>query len=187
MTLLSMTLGALLTENARRHPERIAIVCDGRRVTYRELDVLSNCVANTLIERGIVPGDRAAVYLPNGIELVVALCGVLKAGAIVVPVSTRLAPAEVEIMMEDSQPTAVIFHAGARGAVQEFAVKLSNPLLICDDGAVAGELNLRAVMATGSPAPVARTSSNTDDALIAYTSGTTGRPKGAISTHANLI
>jgi len=187
MTLLAMTLGALLTENARRHPERIAIVCDGRRVTYRELDVLSNCVANTLIERGIVPGDRAAVYLPNGIELVVALCGVLKAGAIVVPVSTRLAPAEVETMMEDSTPAAIIFHSGARGAVQGSSAKLSNPLLICDEGAVAGELDLRAVMATGSPAPVARTSSNTDDALIAYTSGTTGRPKGAISTHANLI
>ena len=70
-------------------------------MTYRELDLLSNRLANTLIERGIAPGDRAAVYLPNGIELVVALCGALKAGAIVVPVSTRLAAAEVEIMMED--------------------------------------------------------------------------------------
>ena len=103
MTPGAMTLGALLTENARRHPERIAIVCDGRQVTYRELDLLSNSLANTLIGRGIAPGDRAAVYLPNGIELVVALCGVLKAGAIVVPVSTRLVPAEVEIMMEELQ------------------------------------------------------------------------------------
>ena len=94
-------------------------------MTYRELDLLSNRVANTLIERGIAPGDRAAVYLPNGIELVVALCGALKAGAIVVPVSTRLAAAEVEIMMEDSTPAAVIFHAGARAAVKGFAAKLS--------------------------------------------------------------
>ena len=70
-------------------------------MTYRELDLLSNRLANTLIARGIAPGDRAAVYLPNGIELVVALCGALKAGAIVVPVSTRLAAAEVEIMMEE--------------------------------------------------------------------------------------
>ena len=187
MTPGAMTLGALLTENARRHPERIAIVCDGRQVTYRELDLLSNSLANTLIERGIAPGDRAAVYLPNGIELVVALCGVLKAGAIVVPVSTRLVPAEVEIMMEDSKPAAVIFHAGVRAAVQGFAVRLANPLLICDADAVAGELDLKTVMTTGSPAPVERASSNMDDALIAYTSGTTGRPKGAISTHANLI
>ncbi len=87
-----MTLGALLTDNAQRHPDRIAIVCDGRRVTYRELDLLSNRLANTLIERGIAPGDRVAVYLPNGIELVVALCGVLKAGAIVVPVTRGLRP-----------------------------------------------------------------------------------------------
>ncbi len=100
-TRLATTLGALLTDNARRHPDRIAIVCDGRRVTYGALDVLSNRLANTLIERGITPGDRAAVYLPNGIELVVALCGVLRAGAIVVPVSTRLAAAEVDIMMEE--------------------------------------------------------------------------------------
>jgi long-chain acyl-CoA synthetase len=186
MTPLAMTFGALLTDNAQRHPDRIAIVCDRRRVTYRELDLLSNSLANTLIERGIAPGDRAAVYLPNGIELVVALCGALKAGAIVVPVSTRLVSAEVEIMMEDSQPAAMIFHAGVRATVQGFASKLSNPLLICGDGAAAGELDLKAVMATGSPSPVARTSSHMDDALIAYTSGTTGRPKGAVSTHANL-
>ena len=117
MALGAATLGALLTDNARRHPDRIAIVCDGRRVTYSELDLLSCSLANALVARGIAPGDRAAVYLPNGIELVVALCGALKAGAIVVPVSTRLAAAEVEIMMEDSKPAAVIFHADARAAV----------------------------------------------------------------------
>jgi long-chain acyl-CoA synthetase len=181
------TLGALLTRNAERDPDRIAVVCDGRRVTYRELDLLSNGLANTLMERGIAPGDRAAVYLPNGIELVVALCGVLKAGAIVVPVSTRLAPAEVEIMMEDSQSAAVIFHAGARAAVQGFAAKLPDPLLICDGAAGAGELDLKSIITTGSPSPIVRSASGSDDALIAYTSGTTGRPKGAISTHANLI
>jgi long-chain acyl-CoA synthetase len=186
-TRLATTLGALLTDNARRHPERIAIVCDGRRVTYDELDLLSNRLANTLIARGIAPGDRAAVYLPNGIDLVVALCGALKAGAIVVPVSTRLAAAEIEIMMEDSKPAAVLFHASARAAVQGFADRLSDPLLICDGGAVAGELDLKAIMTAGSPAPVSRVSASTDDALIAYTSGTTGRPKGAMSTHANLI
>jgi long-chain acyl-CoA synthetase len=181
-----MTLGALLTENARRDPGRIAIVCDGRRLTYRELDLLSNCVANTLIERGIAPGDRVAVYLPNGIELVVALCGVFKSGAIVVPVSTRLAPAEVEIMMEDSTPAAMIFHSHARPSVKGFCARLSNPLLICDAGAGAGELDLNAVMAAGSQASPIPVSSD-DVAMIAYTSGTTGRPKGAIQTHANLI
>jgi long-chain acyl-CoA synthetase len=182
-----MTLAALLTDNARRDPDRIAIVCDGRRVSYRELDALSNRLANTLIEHGIASGDRAAVYLPNGIDLVVALCGALKAGAVVVPVSTRLAPAEIDIMMEDSQPAAVIFHAGSRAAVQRFADKLSDPVLICDGEAEPGELDLKMIVATGSPSPVNRASAGADDALIAYTSGTTGRPKGAISTHANLV
>jgi long-chain acyl-CoA synthetase len=183
------TLGSLLTDNAQRHPDRIAIVCDGRRVTYGELDLLSNRLANTLIERGIAPGDRAAVYLPNGIELVVALCGALKAGAIVVPVSTRLAAAEVDIMMADSKPAVVFFHAGSRAVVNAFAARLADPLLICDGGAVVGELDLKdvIVITAGPPSPVSRVSSATDDALIAYTSGTTGRPKGAMSTHANLL
>jgi long-chain acyl-CoA synthetase len=182
-----MTLGALLTDNARRDPDRIAIVCNGRRVTYRELDLLSNRFANTLIEHGIAPGDRAAVYLPNGVELVIALCGVLKAGAVVVPLSTRLAPAEIEIMLEDSRPAALIFQSGSRVAVEGFAAKLEEPLLICHGEAAPGELDFKIVVATGSASPVNRASSNADDALIAYTSGTTGRPKGAISTHANLI
>jgi acyl-CoA synthetase (AMP-forming)/AMP-acid ligase II len=73
MTSGAWTLGALLADNARRHGDRTAIVCDGRRVTYRELDDLANRVANTLIARGVAPGDRAAVYLPNGIELVAVL------------------------------------------------------------------------------------------------------------------
>jgi acyl-CoA synthetase (AMP-forming)/AMP-acid ligase II len=186
MTLGARTLGALLADNARSHGDRIAIVCDGRRVTYRELDQLANCVANALIEHGIAPGDRAAVYLPNGIELVAVLCGVLRAGAIVVPVSTRLAPAEVDIMMEDSRPVAVFFHPGVRSAVEAFSSRLANPILICDGGTIGSERDLKAIMTSGSQAPVAVATREADDALISYTSGTTGRPKGAISSHANL-
>ncbi len=187
MTPDARTLVALLAGNAQRHGDRIAIVCDGRRVTYRELDRLANRVANALIEHGIAPGDRVAVYLPNGIELVAVLCGVLRAGAIVVPVSTRLAPAEVETMIEDSRPAAVFYDPEARAAVHAFSAKLANPVLICAADAAAGELDLKAVMTSGSPAPVALAISAADDALIAYTSGTTGRPKGAMSSHANLI
>jgi long-chain acyl-CoA synthetase len=181
------TLGALLADNAQRHGDRIAIACDGRRVSYGELDQVANRVANALIDPGIASGDRIAVYLPNGIELVAALCGALKAAGIVVPVSTRLTAAEIEIMMEDAKPAAVIFHSSARAAVQAFSAKLANPILICDGGAAAGERDLRDIMTSGSPTPLAVAPAAADDALIAYTSGTTGRPKGAVSTHANLI
>jgi long-chain acyl-CoA synthetase len=186
-TPVARTLGALLIDNAQRHGDRIAIVCEGRRVSYGELDRLSNRLAHVLIERGIAPGDRVAVYLPNGIDLVIALCGALKVGAIVVPVSTRLVAAEVDIMMEDSSPVAVIFHPETRAVVHGFAAKLANPLLISAGLSADGEVALADVMMSGSVAPVSRTVSSAADALIAYTSGTTGRPKGAISTHANLV
>jgi acyl-CoA synthetase (AMP-forming)/AMP-acid ligase II len=182
-----MKLGTLVSSNAQRYPDRVALVCDRRRVTFQELDLLSNRIANALLQHGLRGGDRVGVHLPNGIELVVTVCGILKAGGVVVPISTRLAAAEIAVMLEDSMPTAIVFSAGSRAMIQMSVATLPKPLLIADELARPGELDLNAIMTTGSPLPVAPPSPEFDDALIAYTSGTTGRPKGAISTHANLI
>ncbi len=182
-----MNLGTLLSSDAQRHPDRTALVFDTRRVSYRELEFLSNRVANTLRARGVKVGDRVCVCLPNCVDLVVAICGVLKAGAVVVPVSDRLAPAEITVILEDCAPAAVIFPSRMRETVKAGGANLREPLMIADAAAWPGELSLAEVIAGGDPAPIAALPVEPDDALIGYTSGTTGVPKGAISTHANLI
>ena len=178
-----MKLGSILASNALRVPAKAAIVCDGRRVTWRELDQSANRVANALLEHGLQVGDRVGLSLPNGIELVSAVCGILKAGGIVVPISARLTAGEVGVIVEDSTPRALIFGDGQRPLVGPARTQTR----IVVGAAEPGELSFAHIMSAGNvnappPLPI-----EADDALIGYTSGTTGRPKGAISTHANLV
>src|SRR5262245_11194581 len=113
-----MKLGTVLAANARRVPDKVAVVCDDRRLTFGALDDHANRLANALLARGIAPGDRVIVYLPNGIELVEAMAGVLKSGALIVPLSTRLTGPEVAHIAGDCEPKAVIYPQAMRPQVE---------------------------------------------------------------------
>ncbi|MGD0025663.1 MAG: AMP-binding protein, partial [Xanthobacteraceae bacterium] len=104
-----MKVGTLLTTNAIRYPDKVALICGETRLTFKELEIRANRLAHGLIQRGIRHGDRVAVYLPNSAELVWIVCAVLKTGAIVVPISTRLAEPEIEYIFKHAQPAAVVF------------------------------------------------------------------------------
>src|SRR5262245_14001291 len=109
-----MKLGTVLAANARRMPEKVAVVCDDRRLTFGALDERANRFANALLTRGIAPGDRIIIYLPNGIELVEAMAGVLKSGALIVPLTTRLTGPEVAHIAGDCEPKVVVFPQNLR-------------------------------------------------------------------------
>ena len=127
-----MRIEELLFEHAARRPAREAVVCGTGRVTYREL---ASAVKNSCLKAK--PGERVPLHLPNGIEFVQRDYEVFAAGAVLVPMNTRLAPPEVATITQDClQPS--------------------------------GE-------------------TDRNDCVILYTSGTTGKPKGAINTHANII
>jgi len=182
-----MKVGTLLTTNAIRYPDKVALICGKTRLTFKELEIRANRLAHGLIQRGIRHGDRVAVYLPNSAELVWIVCAVLKAGAIVVPISTRLAEPEIEYIFKHAQPAAVVFAPSGRDAALLAAAELLETLLIVTGSPGRGELGHDDLLESGSPEPLPPLPLEPDDAVIAYTSGTTGRPKGAISTHANLI
>lgn len=181
-----MKLGAMLAGSAARFPGREALVCDGRRLTFRDLDEIANRIANGLAARGLRPGDRIAMYMPNSAELILAMLGAAKCGGVIVPIATRLAPAEVDYILEDCAPSAILFPPEYRDAATA-AARRDDPLLIVAGAARDGEIAYDDLVAGGDPSPPPPVPTDMDDLLIGYTSGTTGRPKGAVTTHLGFV
>ncbi len=182
-----MKLGAMLADSALRRPGEEALVCGDRRSTFRELDVAANRLANALIARGLQPGDRLAMYLPNSTELIEAMFGAAKSGGIIVPITTRLGPAEVEYILGDCDPRVILFGSEHRQTVLSAARNLDDPLLVPIDEAATGEVAFSDLLSEGSPLPPPVLPEEPDALLLGYTSGTTGRPKGAVSTNRSIV
>jgi long-chain acyl-CoA synthetase len=183
--------GDLLTrfrESARAHPERAAVFADAPIWTFSALDIATDGVAASLAERGVASGERVALYCPNGADFVVAYLGCLKAGAVVVPVNLLLNPREIAFMLRDSGARALFFHKtladGAAAALAEAPDVVLRVGIGFEDDAPLLDCHLHDLVQP-KPAPAVACTPN-DDAVILYTSGTTGRPKGAVLTHGNL-
>ncbi|HET9739217.1 MAG TPA: AMP-binding protein [Solirubrobacteraceae bacterium] len=170
-----MNTATLLTETAHRQPGADALIRDARRITYAELERAAARVADGLGAAGIRPGDRVGMMLPNAPELVAAYHGTLRAGAVVVPLDPDLKRDEVRFSLADAGARLLIAWRGLarpRDATPTWAVA---PGSFFDDGA-----------ASTARAPVVERHPD-DTAVIAYTSGTTGRPRGAELTHTNVV
>lgn len=180
-----MRLENILRAQARRYPDKIALICEIERVSYNKLVERIECVASGLLKLGIRPGDRIVAFLPNGTEIVELFYAAFALGAIVVPVTTRLTPTELQHICADSQPLAIAFE-GPGTAIREVLEANARAIQIAvgeaADSAVPFE-ELRKSQAV----PLPLLSLGSDDAVIMYTSGTTGKPKGAVITHANII
>lgn len=187
-------------------PDRDFLAYFDGRLTYRETDRLSDSVAGHLAARGLRPGDRVAVLLQNSPLFVLALLGAWKAGAIVVPVNPMYKAGEVGHVLRDAEATALICSDRAwDGCLREAAA--GTPVRIAltgcerdfqtrDDARVLGferlpeaadADDLARVALAGHPAPADRATGDDDTALISYTSGTSGTPKGATNTHRNIL
>jgi long-chain acyl-CoA synthetase len=179
---------SLFRATARAHPERGAVFADAPVWTYAALDIASDGIAGSLAERGIRPGERIALYCPNGADFVVVYLGCLKAGAVVVPVNLLLNPREIAFMLRDSGARALFFHAslveGAAAALAEAPDVRLRVGIAFDDDAPVLDCHLHQLVQPRTAPQVQR--GGGDDAVILYTSGTTGRPKGAVLTHGNL-
>ena len=181
-------LPGLFRAMVRAHPERGAVFSDAPVWTYSALDIASDGIASSLAERGIVPNDRIALYCPNGADFVVAYLGCLKAGAVVVPINLLLNPREITFMLRDCDARALFFHASladrAAAALAEAPDVRLRVGIAFDDDAPLLDCHLHQLGLAGRASAVQRNAA--DDAVILYTSGTTGRPKGAVLTHSNL-
>lgn len=182
-----MKLGTLLSANAKRYPGKLAVSCDGHGLTFAELETRVNQFANALLREGVRSGDRVIVYLANGIELVEAMAGIMKTGAVIVPLSTRLTAGEVAHITGDCEPKAIIYSPDLRPQVEGATRDKAGLLKLIVGKPTAGEEAFTPFLESGPAHEPPLLSSRNDDLLIGYTSGTTGRPKGAVITHNNII
>jgi long-chain acyl-CoA synthetase len=175
-----MNLATILTDSAARDPDRVALKLDDAEVSYGLLDAGSALMAGLLAEKGIAPGDRVGIMLPNVPYFAVCYYGVLRAGGIVVPMNVLLKQREVTFYLRDPEAKLLFawhgFAEDAQGGAEEAGIEC---VLV-----VPGEFE-QLLGATQPRAEVADTD-DSDTAVILYTSGTTGTPKGAELTHANL-
>jgi long-chain acyl-CoA synthetase len=185
---MGLNLSVVVSESARRHPDRPALLADGQTFTYRAVEDDSDQLAAGMRAVGIGPGHAVALLLPNGASFVTAYLGTLKAGGTVVPLNPLLRAAELEHCLSDSGATALITGPGEAAAALPVAEKLGVPRRYVAGEHVPDDARpLRALYAESrSRAPAADTSPG-DTALLLYTSGTTGRPKGARLTHSGLL
>ena len=169
-----------LIGSAQRYPESVALRMGDAVITYAELDQATARVAGLLRERGFEPGDRAGIMLPNVPEFAIAYYAVLRAGGVVVPMNVLLKQREVEFYLGDSG-------AKATFAWHEFAdPACAGAAEVGAECIVAEPESFADLLANAAPVDEVADRSFDDTAVILYTSGTTGKPKGAELTHGNL-
>ena len=183
-------LSSILSQSAATHPTKTAIVAGDTEVDYATVDLFARMFAGALRDLGIRPGEHVAVVLPNVPQFTVTYFGCHYAGNPVVPLNVLLTAEELAYHLDDSQATTVVtwdlFLPTVQQAAGDRTVIVAKADL-ADLSAPAGTHNLTALIAGAAPVDAPHPTTADDTAVILYTSGTTGRAKGAELTHANLL
>jgi long-chain acyl-CoA synthetase len=174
------SLSANLVASKERHAGRIALRCDDLQFTFTEFDSAAARVATLLEQAGVEPGDRVGVMLPNTPAFAIVFYGIMYRGAVAVPINPLLKAREVSYYLSNSGAKALFATPVFAEEATAGAGEVGSQCWIVDD---AGLMKLIAEL-PGQDSPVER--SGDDLAVILHTSGTTGKPKGAMLTHGNL-
>ncbi|MEU0601152.1 long-chain fatty acid--CoA ligase [Streptomyces sp. NPDC006393] len=176
----TLSVAAILAENARRRPDKTALVEGDLRLTFAQVWQRARAQAGALVGLGVRPGDRVALMAPNTAEFPQAYYAIAAAGAVVVPVHLLLSAAEVEHVLKDSGAALLLCHPAQAETGTAAARRVG-----VDVVTLGAELEKLAADADPLPSYVTRAAD--DPAVIFYTSGTTGVPKGAVLSHFNLV
>jgi long-chain acyl-CoA synthetase len=176
-----MNLATILTASAERHPDNVAVKLDDAELSYRFLDGASAHVAGLLASKGLGPGDRVGIMLPNVPYFPVCYFGVLRAGCVVVPMNVLLKRREVAFYLGDSGARLLFAWHGFADDAERGAQDAGCECVLVEPG------SFEQIVGAAQPRTEVVERAESDTAVILYTSGTTGTPKGAELTHANLL
>jgi long-chain acyl-CoA synthetase len=175
-----MNLAGLLTASAESDPEHVAFKLEDVELTYAALDGASAHIAGLLADHGFQRGDRVGIMLPNVPYFPVVYYGVLRAGGIVVPMNVLLKKREVAYYLSDSGAMLLFAWHGFAEDAQAGAAQAGAECLLVEPGGFEEQVG------AATPQTAVADTADDDTAVLLYTSGTTGQPKGAELTHANL-
>ncbi|MHB9098239.1 MAG: class I adenylate-forming enzyme family protein, partial [Syntrophales bacterium] len=183
-----------LRQAAERFPDKVAIISPetgGQSTTYRSLDDHSSALAASLADLGVKPGDRVALWMKNSLEYILSFYGILKAGGIVVPISTHYGERELVHQVNITRAKGLIAHDGLIRPLRHTLTELNALRFLISEGAQeppAGTVPFSSLM-TGSTRLDRSVGLDPEHtlAVLPFSSGTTGLPKGVMLTHANLL
>lgn len=187
----------MLERSARLHPDKIALVCGPRRLSYRELDEASSQVAAALRASSVKRGDRIVIFLENSVAAVLSIFGILKAGATIVPIGRTVKADKLAHIINDCAPVAIIADERAAAIVNDAVARcpaVQSVVVVGDPSGIRPRAGLSVVsfdacLAHHPPGTIASipVGIDLDVAALIYTSGSSGRPKGVILSHANIL
>lgn len=181
-----MNLGSMLEESCSRYPERIALIHEGKRVTYAELNRAVNALGNHLKKLGIGKGDHVSIMLPNSPDFVISYFAAQKIGAVAVTLNVMSTSYELLHFLEDSDSKVFITVTSSARRYEDIKDKLPlcKHLILSDDRE---DSPFRAIISQGPFELATADIDGEDAAVMIYTSGLTGKPLGAVLTHNNLL
>lgn len=183
------TVAEIMYRNARKYPRKEAIVFKDKRLSFRELDELSNQVANIIVGLGVKKGDRVGMLMRNSEKFPAVYFGILKAGAIVISINISFMKPEVKYILEDSGAKLFIydeFFVPVLKGLQEEASQVENFVCVSENPPE-GTLGYYDLMAKSSIERPPVSVTEDDPCSIIYTSGTTGSPRGALFNHRAVV
>lgn len=183
--------GAMLWESAQRFPEKTAIIFQGQKISYRELDGLANGFANALAKLGVKKGDRVALYMTNRPEYIISLYGIARVGAVFSPMNPTYKEGEIQHQLHDAEASVLVVQESLYPVVRAVRQHLPHlkEIIVVGQHAEPGLHLFRELLRQSvpkSPPPVALVWAD-DLVALPYSSGTTGLPKGVMLTHQNLV
>ncbi|MEQ9690242.1 MAG: AMP-binding protein, partial [Bauldia litoralis] len=186
-----MRVEQFLRNSARRLPDKEALVAGTTRLSYAELDLMSDRLAAALLARGIAQGDRVVIFTDNCFEAVVSIFAVLKAGAVFVPINPSTKADKLAYVLENCRAAALVTQGrlAATAALAMVSAPSVNFLALIGgkDPAAAGALSFEEAVTDETPVSLPAPGITLDLAMLVYTSGSTGFPKGVMMTHQNVV